>query len=50
MRRADVILPYVQGCVTRHAWAAWRKPRVRAAGLGKDAARLGAVPLISEEL
>jgi glucokinase len=50
MRRADVILPFVQHHVGKHAWAAWGKPEVRAAGLGENAALLGAVPFLCEEL
>jgi len=49
MRRADVIVPFVQDHVNRHAWAAWGKPVVRAAELGERAALLGAVPLLIEE-
>lgn len=49
MRSADVILPYVQEHVAKHAWVAWGVPEVRAAALGNDAALLGAVPLLSEE-
>lgn len=49
MRSADVIVPYVQQHVAKHAWTAWGTPEVRAAALGNDAALLGAVPLLSEE-
>lgn len=49
MRSADVIVPYVQEHVTKHAWVAWGIPEVRAAALGNNAALLGAVPLLSEE-
>jgi glucokinase len=49
MRRAELIVPFVQDHVTKHAWTAWGKPEVRAAGLGENAALLGAVPLLSEE-
>lgn len=49
MRRADLIVPFVQDYVTKHAWTAWGKPEVRAAGLGENAALLGAVPLLCEE-
>ena len=48
MRRADVIVPFVQDHVNRHAWAAWGAPVVRAAELGERAALLGAVPLLVE--
>jgi glucokinase len=49
MQSAAVILPYVQEHVARHAWTAWGKTQVCAAGLGNDAALLGAVPLLLEE-
>ena len=49
MRRADVIVPFVQNHVSKHAWAAWGTPVVRAAELGERAALLGAVPLLIEE-
>jgi glucokinase len=49
MNRADIILPFVQEHVSKHAWAAWGKPQVRAAGLGEQAGMLGAVPLLTEE-
>lgn len=50
MHRADVILPFVQNHVDKHAWTAWGKPQVRAAGLGEHAGLLGAVPLLTEVL
>lgn len=50
MKSASVIQPFVEQYVHRHAWAAWGKPAVRAAILGNDAAFLGAVPLLSEDL
>ena len=49
MRRAEVIVPFIQGHVDKHAWAAWGRPQVRAAALGEKAALLGAVPILSEE-
>lgn len=48
MHRADVILPFIQNHVDKHAWTAWGKPRVRAAQLGERAGLLGAVPLLME--
>jgi glucokinase len=48
LRRADMILPFVQDHVNRHAWAAWGTPVVRGAELGERAALLGAVPLLVE--
>jgi glucokinase len=49
LQRADIILPFVQDYVNKHAWAAWGKPVVRAAELGEKAALLGAVPLLVEK-
>ena len=48
MRRADIILPFVQDHVGKHAWVAWGKLQIRAAWLGDKAALLGAVPLLCE--
>jgi len=49
LRRADVIVPFVQEHVKKHAWVAWGTPVVRAAELGEKAAFLGAVPLLTEQ-
>jgi glucokinase len=50
MRSADDILPFVVEHVEKHAWTSWGTPRVCAAILGENAALLGAVPLLSEDL
>jgi glucokinase len=50
MQSADIILPFVQEYVEKHAWTSWGKPRVCAAILGGNAGLLGAVPLLSEDL
>lgn len=50
MRSANDILPFVQEYVKEHAWTGWGTPRVCAATLGANAALLGAVPLLSEDL
>ena len=50
MQSADVILPFVQKHVEEYAWTSWGTPRVCAALLGGNAALLGAVPLLSEDL
>ena len=50
MQSADVILPFVEEHVGKHAWTSWGTPRVCAAMLGGNAALLGAVPLLSENL
>jgi glucokinase len=48
MKSAEVIIPYVERYVQKHAWTPWGKVRVRAAALGNNAALLGAVPLLLE--
>lgn len=48
MKSADVIIPYVQSYVEKHAWTPWGKVKVRAAEVGNDAGVLGAIPLLSE--
>jgi glucokinase len=48
MKSADLIIPYVESYVQKHAWTPWGKVQVRAAQLGNNAALLGAVPLLSE--
>jgi glucokinase len=50
MQSADVILPFVEKHVVKHAWTSWGTPRVCSAILGGNAALLGAVPLLSEDL
>jgi glucokinase len=50
MQNADVILPFIEEHVEKHAWTSWGTPRVCAAILGGNAALVGAVPLLSEDL
>lgn len=50
MKSADIILPYIESYVQKHAWTPWGKVQVRAAERGNYAALLGllgAVPLLS---
>jgi glucokinase len=49
MKSADVILPYIQSYVEKHAWTPWGKVKVRAAEVGNNAGILGAIPLLSEQ-
>jgi glucokinase len=49
MKSADIIQPYVQEYVNKHAWTPWGKVEVRAAALGNDAGMLGAIPLLTEQ-
>lgn len=46
MRRAAVILPYIQAYVNQHAWTPWGKVEIVAAQLGIDAGLFGAIPLL----
>ncbi len=48
MKSADIIIPYVEQYVQKHAWTPWGKVRVRPAELGNNAALLGAIPLLTE--
>ncbi len=48
MKSADIIIPYIESYVHKHAWTPWGKVKVRAAELGNNAALLGAIPLLSE--
>ncbi len=48
MKSAEVILPFIEDYVSRHAWTPWGKVQVRAAELGNQAGLLGAVPLLRE--
>lgn len=48
MESAALIIPAIESYVHKHAWTPWGKVQVRAAGLGNNAALLGAVPLLGE--
>jgi glucokinase len=48
MNSADIIVPFVQEHVSRHAWTPWGKVQVRPAKLGTNAGLLGAIPLLTE--
>jgi glucokinase len=50
MKSADLIVPYVQAYVEKHAWTPWGKVKVRAAELGNNAGLLGAIPLLFEQI
>jgi len=49
MKSADIIVPFIQSYVEKHAWTPWGKVKVRAAELGNNAGLLGAVPLLAEK-
>jgi len=46
---ADVIQPFVEGYVEKHAWTNWGTPQLCASILAGNAALMGAVPLLSED-
>ncbi|MGB6431745.1 MAG: ROK family protein [Candidatus Acidiferrales bacterium] len=48
MNSAEIVVPFVQQHVSRHAWTPWGKVEVRPAKLGTSAGLLGAIPLLSE--
>ena len=50
MKSADAVLPYIQEYVRKYAWTPWGTVRVSAAKLGNQAALLGAIPLLEQEL
>jgi glucokinase len=47
MRRAAVIVPYIQAYVNERAWTPWGKVEIVAAQLGNDAGLFGAIPLLT---
>ena len=49
MKSADIIIPYIERYVQKHAWTPWGKVQVRPAELGNNAALLGAIPLLMEQ-
>jgi glucokinase len=50
MESANIIIPYVEAHVHKYAWTPWGKVRIRPAELANNAALVGAVPLLSEEM
>lgn len=50
MKSSHAILPAIQQHLNQHAWTAWGKPQVRAAMLGNQAALLGSIPLLLEDM
>lgn len=50
MKSSQAILPVIQQHLNQHAWTAWGKPQARAAMLGNEAALLGAIPLLLEDM
>jgi glucokinase len=50
MERADIIIPYIEAYVQKYAWTPWGKVQIRHAELANNAALVGAVPLISEQM
>lgn len=50
MESANIIIPYVEAHVHKYAWTPWGKVRIRPAELANNAALLGAIPLLSEDM
>ena len=50
MESADVIIPYVEAHVHKYAWTPWGKVGVRTAELANNAALVGAIPLLCEDI
>jgi glucokinase len=50
MESANIIIPYVETHVHKYAWTPWGKVRIRPAELANNAALVGAIPLLSEEI
>jgi glucokinase len=46
IRRAEIIIPYIQAYVSARAWTPWGKVKVAAAQLGNDAGLFAAIPLL----
>lgn len=50
MQNGEPVLSFVQEYVNTHTWSSWGKTQIAAAALGNEAALLGAVPLLTEEM
>ena len=50
MQNREPVLSFVQEYVNTHTWSSWGKTQIAAAVLGNEAALLGAVPLLAEEM
>src|ERR1700722_7370948 len=50
IRRAEIIIPYIQAYVNARAWTPWGKVKVVVAQLGNDAGLFGAIPLLAENV
>jgi glucokinase len=50
MESASIIIPYIESHVHKYAWTPWGKVQVRSAELANNAALVGAIPLLSEEI
>jgi glucokinase len=50
MESANIIIPYVEAHVHKYAWTPWGKVEVRPAELANNAALVGAIPLLSEQI
>jgi glucokinase len=50
MESANIIIPYVESHVHKYAWTPWGKVGIYPAELANNAALVGAIPLLSEQL
>ena len=50
MESAKIIVPYIQSYVDKYAWTPWGKVQIRPAQLANNAALIGSVPLIAEQI
>ena len=50
MESADIIIPYIESYVQKYAWTPWGKVQIRPAQLANNAALLGTVPLLTEQI
>jgi glucokinase len=50
MESAGIIVPYIQSYVSKYAWTPWGKVQIRGAQLANNAALIGSVPLVAEQI
>ena len=50
MESARIIIPYIESYVHKYTWTPWGKVEIRPAQLANNAALIGSVPLIAEQI
>jgi glucokinase len=50
MESAKIIVPYIESYVHKYTWTPWGKVQIRPAQLANNAALIGSVPLIAEQI